>query len=152
MTLVVAVILWNWAGALALSWLYCGLWWVTGDLRFCGWLFWRGWFPVARFRVVSHDSWFYRAWDRFYGLSLLFCIIHRDEPGPHDSLQVQETIIHEMRHVSQQLVCGVAFSVWYGVDVGINGYWGCWAERDARRHVMLWVQAGRPPRYRVAMV
>jgi hypothetical protein len=117
---------------------------VTKDVKFEGWIFWRGFFPVARYRIISKLSWFGRAWSKWYGHGMLGCIIHRDEVGSYDDKLVEETIVHEIRHHVQQLVLGLIFYLVYGFDLLMNGYWDVWFEKDARRAEENWKKAGRP--------
>lgn len=143
----------NWVGCLALGWTYCGILILSGDLRIEGWLFWGGWWPVARTRLISKKSWFARAWQKWYGQSWLGVIIHRDEKGSYDDSFVELTIVHEMRHNLQQLILGLVFYVIYGIDflrlsiIGKSGYNDNWAEVDARKRAKRWVDEGRPPMY-----
>ncbi len=143
----------NWIGCFALGWVYCSILIWSGDLRIEGWLFWGGWFPVARTRLISKKSWFARAWQKWYGQSWLGIIIHRDEKGAYDDKFVEETIVHEMWHNSQQLKLGLLFFVLYGGDfarlemIGRSGYFDNWAEVGARRRTKRWIVAGRPPIY-----
>ena len=139
----------NWVGMFAFSWAYCGILLWAGDLRLEGWVKWRGWFPVARFRLISTKSWFARAWQNWYGHALLGCMIHRDEKGEFDNEFVEEVIVHELRHNVQQLILGLVFYLAYGVASlvalirGKNGYLDNWFEVDARAAASAWVNAGR---------
>ncbi|KKM97705.1 hypothetical protein LCGC14_1165230 [marine sediment metagenome] len=153
MELALIIVLGNWIGSLLLTWLYVGTLLLTKDVSFEGWIFWRGWYPIARFRLISKHSWFAKIWSKFYGHALFGAIIHRDEEGPWDDLFVVDTIVHELRHCFQQLL-GLVFYLLYGLDyvrlvaMGKDGYYNNWFERDARQAVRNWVDAGRPKRFK----
>lgn len=139
----------NWLGCFALSWAYCGALVWSGDIQLEGWIWWRGWFPVARFRLISRKSWFARAWERWYGHALLGSMIHRDEKGDFDDWLVDETIVHELRHNVQQLILGLLFYALYGAQFVIqearrkSGYRDNWFEVNARAAASAWGKAGR---------
>ena len=141
----------NWPGCWLASWLYVGLLQATGDVTFEGWVFWRGWFPVGRFRQISKKSWFGRAWQRFYGHSMLGTLIHRDDPGAWDDDYVEKTIVHELSgHQVWQLALGLMFYLLYGffslvaVLKGGLAYEDNWLEAYARNVADRWVEQGRP--------
>ena len=140
----------NWIGCYILCSLYC-LWlrFISHDVTFEGWIIWRGFFPIARWRLISKKSWFARMWDRFYGHGLLGHIIHRDEPGKQDDKFVEITIVHEVRHTVQQLILGSIFYIIYGIDFLFNGYQNVWFEKDARNAAEKWVKKGRPRIFKI---
>ena len=84
----------NWIGMYLLCSVYA-LWLakVSKDTVFEGWIWWRGFVPFARWRLVSKKSWFAKLWDGFYGHGLLGHMIHKDAPGKLDDLVVEETIM-----------------------------------------------------------
>jgi hypothetical protein len=145
----------NWLGAWAISWAYAlWLWEVSCDVSFEGWIFWRGWFPIARFRLISRYSWYAKLWEKFYGMGLFGVIIHRDQPGLQDDAYVEKTIVHELRHNLHGLVLGILQWVAYGLNAAVlwaftdmDPYRDVWFETDARRAADNWVRAGRPRRF-----
>lgn len=143
----------NWLLPLVISYSYVGILRLTGDVKFEGWVKWSGFLPVARFRLISHKSWYARAWEGWYGLALMLVMIHRDEKGSKDDDQVEETIVHEMRHITQILVLGMMMWVLYFLHNMILMFQGKelhknnWFENDARKYEDAWVYAGRPKRY-----
>lgn len=140
----------NWVGAYAGSWLIYGWLTLSGDIKLEGWIWWRGWFPVARFRLISTKSWFARLWDRWYGHAMFGGMIHRDEVGMHDDRWVETTIVHELQHNLQALCFGLLQGVAYGIHYvwleahGQDGYWLNVMEVDARKAADRWVLLGRP--------
>ena len=147
----------NWLGAWLVSWLYCGwLWLLSKDVKFEGWLFWKGWFPVARFRLISKKSWYAQLWQNWYGYAMFGVMIHRDNKGEQDDAFVEQTIIHELRHNTQMLVIGMYHWLAYAAEnlrirlfTDKDPYWDNWFEKDARAATQRWIAAGRPPRYRL---
>ena len=145
----------NWGAMVIVSWAYVGwLWKVSGDVTFEGLIYWHGWLPIGRFRLISTKSWYAKLWAGWYGFSLGFNMIHRDVRGTRDDFFVEETIVHEARHAFQQLALGVLLWVIYGLDnlrirlfTDGDPYWDCWAERDARAATERWVEKGRPRIY-----
>ena len=155
MKLALIIILGNWLGSLLFTWSYVGILLLTKDVSFESWIFWRGWYPIARFRVISKHSWFAKIWSKFYGHALFGAILHRDEKGPWDNLFVEDTIVHELvGHCIPQLILGLTFYLFYGLDyvrltiMGKDGYYYNWFERYARRVTQNWIDAGRPNRFR----
>jgi hypothetical protein len=140
----------NWVGAFLFSWLYIGALALTKQIEFQGWIWWRGWFPVARWLLVAQDNWFARAWAKWYGHALMGNMIHRDEPGERDDDWVEQTIVHELRHNVQQLILGMLQWVFYLMDhvrktnAGKDGYKDNVFEVDARDAQQRWVARGRP--------
>ena len=145
----------NWAGMILISWVYLGwLWKVSGDVKFEGWVFWRGWLPIARFRLISTKSWYAKLWNKWYGFSFGFTMIHRDVKGTRDDLWVEKTIVHEARHAFQQLALGMIQWLAYALDnlririfTKLDPYKDNWFECDARRAADKWEAAGRPRIY-----
>jgi len=135
----------NWIGCYILCSIYC-LWlrFISHDVTFEGWIYWRGFIPIARWRLISKKSWFAKLWDKFYGHGLFGHIIHRDEPGSRDDEFVEETIVHEIRHSIQQLILGCIFFIMYAINYLITGYHKVWFEKDARDATARWVNNGRP--------
>lgn len=140
----------NWVGLAILSQLYVRILQITGDVKYEGTIWWRGFWPVQRFRLTSKRSWFARAWEGIYGHGLLGAMIHKDEKGAHDDAWVEKTIVHELRHHVQQVVLGAVFYLLYGLSFvievlrGNKGYWDNWFEKDARAAADRWVKRGRP--------
>jgi hypothetical protein len=114
------------------------------DIRFVGW---EG-FGIARFVLVSQNSWYARLWRDWAGFSAPCAIIHRDYIGHY----LDRTIVHERRHCIQQfwfgpffypayLLCTAALWVYgHAKDADVHAYLDNPFERDARR------AAGQPVR------
>lgn len=148
----IVALLFNYVGGYiifgTISWAYTlWLWLLSKDISFEGWVFWRGFIPIARFRLISKKSWFAKAWANWYGHALLGVIIHRDEQGTFDDNHVEKTIIHELRHNQQQLILGFMFYILYGIDYLLHGYYDVWFEKDARAAEEVWVSQGRPKKF-----
>lgn len=127
------------------------LWKVSHDITYEGYILWRGFFPAFRFRLISTKSWYARAWDRWYGCAMFMLIIHKDKKGEQDDAQVEKTIVHELRHVVQELVFGILQWLTYGLDyvrlklfTDKDPYRDNVWERDARAAADRWEQKGRP--------
>lgn len=152
MTIALYVVGINWGVPFVASLLFMGwLLYVSHDIKFEGivW-FWKV-FPAYRFRLISRKSWYARAWEKFYGQAMFLSMIHRDELGPWDDPEVEETIVHELRHVVVLLVLGLLMWILYGLDyvrlavfTKRDPYAENFFERDAERSVQRWVYRGRP--------
>lgn len=143
----------NWHLCFIISWIYVlWLWHISGDIKFEGWVRWRFFIPIARFRLISTKSWYAKLWAKFYGFGgLLLIMIHRDEAGEDDDEFVEETIVHEVRHVFQVLILGTMFWILFGIIFIIikvftkkNPYYNHPFEIDARAATQRWIDRGRP--------
>lgn len=140
-----------WIFPWAVSLLYALVLWLTKDIQYEGYILWRRVFPALRFRLVPTRGWLARLWAGIYGQALFLIIVHKDMPGTYDDRLVERVIVHEMRHVHQQMLLGIFQWLIYGLHSAYlaiftekNPYKDNVFERDARAAAGDWVMQGRP--------
>ena len=144
-----------WGVPFVISWGYL-LWLahLSHDITFEGILWWRGFIPVARYRLISRRSWYGQMWERWRGCGLFLAMIVKDNEGTHDDQAVEDTIVHELRHVVQVLLFGILQPLSYLGHYGylkaftsLDPYFANVWERDARASAQRWIDRGRPSIY-----
>jgi len=74
------------------TWLYIGILYAAGDIKYSRWEFW--W--AARFSLVSQKSWYAKKWERWKGVGLWLVMILKDRDLTGS--QLGRVIRHEGRH------------------------------------------------------
>jgi len=139
---------WFWAETLFFSFVYTGVLWMMGSIKFVGWISWAGWIPIARFKLTEQESWFSYAWERFYPHALICIIIHKRDPKHTEN--AEREIVHEFQFIKWQLAFGLVFYALYAIDcVRLLGtekdiLRDNWFERRASRIEKEWVEGGKP--------
>jgi len=141
-------IAWFWLETIAITIGYTAMLWTLGNIEFVGWTFWKKFIPIARFKIIKKEGWYFNAWAKYFPHAFICVIIHKkDIQYP---IHAELEIVHEFEFIRWQLALGMVFYLLYAMEYvilsgkGKDTFHENWFEKRASRIEKEWVEGGMP--------